>query len=70
MRLLKIVPDNTNIGFVRVRHIAFAITLVLTIAALALVVTRGLNMGVDFAGGVGALPPSNNTVRSPSGRAW
>ncbi len=52
MRLLKIVPDNTNIGFVRIRHIAFAITALLTIAAIALVATRGLNMGVDFAGGV------------------
>ncbi|MES2987060.1 MAG: protein translocase subunit SecF [Pseudomonadota bacterium] len=52
MRLLKIVPDHTNIGFVRVRHIAFAVTILLTIAAVALVFTRGLNMGVDFAGGV------------------
>jgi preprotein translocase subunit SecF len=52
MRLLKIVPDNTNIGFVRVRHIAFIITALLTIAAIALVATRGLNMGVDFVGGV------------------
>ncbi|AQR74226.1 protein translocase subunit SecF [Sphingomonas sp. LM7] len=52
MRLLKIVPDNTNIGFVRVRHIAFAITALLTIAAIALVAARGLNMGVDFVGGV------------------
>jgi preprotein translocase subunit SecF len=52
MRLLKIIPDNTNIGFVRVRHIAFAITMLLTIAAVALVGIRGLNMGVDFVGGV------------------
>lgn len=52
MRLLKIVPDNTNIGFVRVRFIAFAITALLTVAAIALVATRGLNMGVDFVGGV------------------
>ncbi|MBO9623518.1 MAG: protein translocase subunit SecF [Sphingomonas sp.] len=52
MRLLKIIPDNTNIGFVRIRHIAFGVTLLLTIAALALVFTRGLNMGVDFVGGV------------------
>jgi preprotein translocase subunit SecF len=52
MRLLKIIPDNTNIGFVRVRHIAFAITMLLTVAALALVFVRGLNMGVDFIGGV------------------
>jgi preprotein translocase subunit SecF len=52
MRLLKIIPDNTNIGFVRVRHIAFAITMLLTIAAVGLVGLHGLNMGVDFVGGV------------------
>ncbi len=52
MRLLKIIPDNTNIGFVRVRHIAFAITALLTVAALVLTVARGLNLGVDFVGGV------------------
>ncbi|WP_213982378.1 protein translocase subunit SecF [Sphingomonas sp. dw_22] len=69
MRLLKIIPDNTNIGFVRVRHIAFAITALLTIAALALLVTRGLNLGVDFVGGVSieekfASPPPLDQVRS------
>jgi preprotein translocase subunit SecF len=52
MRLLKIVPDNTNIGFVRVRFIAFAITALLTVAAIGLVAARGLNFGVDFIGGV------------------
>jgi preprotein translocase subunit SecF len=69
MRLLKIVPDNTNIGFVRIRHIAFAITALLTVAALALVFARGLNMGVDFAGGVSieekfASAPPLDQVRS------
>jgi preprotein translocase subunit SecF len=52
MRLLKIIPDNTNIGFVRLRHIAFAVTMLLTIGAVALVGIHGLNMGVDFVGGV------------------
>jgi preprotein translocase subunit SecF len=52
MRLLKLVPDNTNIGFVRIRHIAFAITALLTIAAIGLVGVRGLNLGVDFVGGL------------------
>jgi len=52
MRLLKIVPDHTNIGFVRVRHIAFGITILLTLAAVALVPLRGLNLGVDFVGGI------------------
>ena len=52
MRLLKLVPDNTNIGFVRLRYWAFGLTLALTIASVFLTVTRGLNMGVDFVGGV------------------
>lgn len=69
MRLLKLIPDNTNIGFVRIRHIAFAVTLLLTIAAVALVGIRGLNMGVDFAGGVSieekfATTPQIDEIRS------
>ncbi|NIJ33229.1 protein translocase subunit SecF [Sphingomonas oligoaromativorans] len=52
MRLLKIVPDNTNIGFVKLRGWAFGLTLLLTIAAGVLVGVRGLNFGVDFVGGV------------------
>lgn len=52
MRLLKIVPDNTNIGFVRLRFIAFALTMLLSIGAVTLVGIRGLNFGVDFVGGL------------------
>jgi preprotein translocase subunit SecF len=69
MKLLKLVPDNTNIGFVRVRHIAFALTLLLTILAVAAVGVRGLNMGVDFVGGLMveakfASPPPLDKVRT------
>jgi preprotein translocase subunit SecF len=69
MRLLKLIPDNTNIGFVRIRHIAFAVTALLTVAAIALVGVRGLNFGVDFVGGVAieetfASPPPLDEVRS------
>ncbi len=49
---LKIVPDNTNIGFVRVRYIAFALTLLLTLGSIGLLAARGLNLGVDFVGGL------------------
>jgi preprotein translocase subunit SecF len=52
MRLLKLVPDNTNIGFVRMRWVAFAVTILLTLGSLALLATRGLNLGVDFVGGL------------------
>ena len=49
---LKLVPDNTNIGFVRLRFVAFALTLLLTIGSIGLLATRGLNLGVDFVGGL------------------
>jgi len=52
MRLIKLVPDNTNIRFVRLRHWAFGLTALLTILAVALVLARGLNLGVDFVGGL------------------
>ncbi|MFW2829225.1 protein translocase subunit SecF [Sphingomonas sp. ID0503] len=52
MRLLKLVPDNTNLPFVSLRYWAFALTALLTVLAVAAVAVRGLNMGVDFAGGV------------------
>ncbi len=52
MRLLRIVPDNTNISFVRLRFVAFAFTILLTVASIGLIATRGLNLGVDFVGGL------------------
>jgi len=52
MRLLKLVPDNTNIGFVRLRNWAFGLTALLTVLAVGLVAARGLNLGVDFVGGL------------------
>ncbi len=51
MRLLKLVPDNTNVDFMRVRNIALVISILLTLASIALVSVRGLNLGVDFVGG-------------------
>jgi len=74
MRLIKLVPDNTNIGFVRIRFWAFAVTALLTVAAIALVAVRGLNLGVDFVGGVMiettfTTPPPLDEVRSLVERA-
>lgn len=51
MKLLKLVPDNTNFNFLRWRKIAFGISVLLMVASIALVATRGLNFGVDFIGG-------------------
>ena len=51
MALLKLVPDNTNIKFLRWRVPFYVVSLLLIAASWGLVVTKGLNYGVDFAGG-------------------
>ena len=52
MKLLKLVPDNTNIDFVRLRGWAFGLTMLLSLLAVGLTVAKGLNFGVDFEGGL------------------
>ncbi|MBH0112761.1 protein translocase subunit SecF [Novosphingobium sp. YJ-S2-02] len=51
MRLIKLVPDNTNIKFLRWRVPFYIVSVLLIVASWGLVVTKGLNYGVDFAGG-------------------
>jgi preprotein translocase subunit SecF len=68
MRLLKLIPDNTNIGFVRLRGWAFGLTALLTAIAIVAVIARGLNFGVDFVGGLSieakfAQPPPLDKLR-------
>lgn len=51
MRLLKLVPDDTNIKFLKWRIPFIVVSILLIAASWALVFTKGLNYGVDFAGG-------------------
>ncbi len=51
MKLLKLVPDNTNIRFLRWRIPFYVVSLLLMTASVTLVLTKGLNLGVDFIGG-------------------
>lgn len=51
MRLLKLVPDDTNIKFLKFRWPFFITSVILMIASWAMVLTNGINYGVDFAGG-------------------
>ena len=48
---LRIVPDNTHFDFTRFRRISFPISAVLSIVAITLFFTHGLNFGIDFKGG-------------------
>jgi preprotein translocase subunit SecF len=51
MKLLKLVPDHTNVDFMRWRNVALVLSLIATAASLAFTAYRGLNLGVDFVGG-------------------
>lgn len=68
MRLLKLIPDDTNIDFLRWRNVAMAFSMLLVAASIALIAVKGLNFGVDFAGGqviraYFVQPPSLDTLR-------
>jgi len=51
MKLLKLVPENTNLDFMRWRNVALLISTLLTIASITYTVYKGLNLGIDFVGG-------------------
>lgn len=44
--------QNSTIDFMRLRFVAFALSIILTLASITLLFTKGLNFGVDFTGGV------------------
>ncbi len=48
---MRIVPDDTKFDFTRFRRISFPISAVLSILAIVLYFTHGLNFGIDFRGG-------------------
>ena len=51
MKLLKFVPEDTNIHFLKWRLPFFIVSGLLVVASWVLVAVHGLNMGVDFVGG-------------------
>jgi preprotein translocase subunit SecF len=51
MKLLKLVPDHTNLDFMRWRNVALVLSLIATVASISFTIYRGLNLGVDFVGG-------------------
>ena len=52
MKLLKLVPAEPNVDFLGMRRLAMILSCVLLLASTGLLVIRGLNLGIDFAGGV------------------
>lgn len=51
MKLLKLIPDNTNIRFLRWRVPFYVVSILLMLGSYGLLATKGLNLGVDFVGG-------------------
>lgn len=50
--LLRMVPENTNINFMRPRFIAMGFSVLLIIASMVGFAVKGLNYGIDFKGGI------------------
>ena len=65
MRLLKLVPENTNIDFLRWQWPTTILSAVLMIASWTLLYTNGLNYGVDFAGGQMIKVTFTQTAKAP-----
>src|SRR5947199_7229111 len=51
MKLLKLVPENTNLDFMRWRNLALVLSIIATAASIAFTAYRRLNLGIDFVGG-------------------
>jgi preprotein translocase subunit SecF len=51
MKLLKLVPDHTNVDFMRWRNLALVLSIIITVASISYTFYRGLNLGIDFVGG-------------------
>lgn len=50
--LLRLVPENTSLKFMSLRKSGAILSAVLMIASVALFLTNGLNLGIDFKGGL------------------
>lgn len=52
LRPRSFIPPNTKIDFVKLRWIAFSVTIFLMLLTVGSLATRGLNFGIDFKGGI------------------
>lgn len=51
MRGIRLIKDNSNFDFIRLRFLAVALSLSVVIGSFGLMFTQGLNFGIDFTGG-------------------
>lgn len=48
----RLIPSNTKINFISKKHYAYVFSLLLTVFIIVAVMVKGLNLGIDFAGGM------------------
>lgn len=52
MKLLKLIPDKTDVHFMSAHKFCLALSGLMMISAVVLLFTKGLNLGIDFTGGL------------------
>ena len=52
MKPLRLIPHKTNLRIVGMRRLFFAVSLALVVASGGMFMIRGLNLGIDFLGGI------------------
>ena len=52
MKLLRLIPNNTNFDFLRIKVIAFFFSLIILSATFISLIVNNLNYGIDFKGGI------------------
>ena len=65
MILLKLIPNNTNFDFLRVKIIAFFFSLIILSGTFASLIVNNLNYGIDFKGGI-LLELRSKNLNSPN----
>jgi preprotein translocase subunit SecF len=51
MKLLRIIPDDTNFGFMRFRRVSFPLSALLSVISVLAFFVISMNFGIDFTGG-------------------
>jgi len=49
---LRLLPDKTHFDFMGKRWVGFTVSIILTLLSMILVFSKGLNLGIDFTGGI------------------
>ena len=48
---MELFPSNSNVNFMRLRHVTLGLTAFICVSALVLLATKGFNFALDFTGG-------------------